>query len=72
MREFIVYRHGASEAPGAPEKMAVARVQAGSAEEACRLASLSVAVTASQHLTAEPAEEVDAREANLNRRAEAL
>ena len=52
--------------------MAVARIEAGSAEEACRLAAPRVTLHENQHLTAEPAEEVDARENNLNLRAEAL
>ncbi len=74
---YVVYRHGwharnQDPAHGLPEKMAVARVQADSAEEACRLASARVTLHNNQHLTAEPADEVDARENNLNLKAEAL
>jgi hypothetical protein len=74
MSEYVVYRHGWDEAnqnreQGAPEKMAVARVPAGSAEEACRLAARQVEVRAGQHLSAEPADQVDAKEAALNRTA---
>src|SRR5262249_55465403 len=43
MRQYIVYRHGWNEAnqrreDGAPEKMPVLRVDAGSPEDACRRA----------------------------------
>jgi hypothetical protein len=76
MREYVVYRHGWDEVDqwrdhGLPQKMAVARLLADSAEEACRLAYRNVALTAPQHLTAEPADEVDAREQALNRTARA-
>jgi len=77
MREFIVYRHGWNEvnqeaSHGLPEKMAVARVQADSPEEACRLAGANVSLVAGQYLSAEVAEEVDARLNNVNLRVEAL
>jgi hypothetical protein len=77
MREYVVYRHGwnddnQSPAQGLPEKMPVARVAAGSAEEACRLAAPRVTLHANQHLSAEPADEVDSRENNLNRTARSL
>ena len=77
MKEYVVYRHGwnaenQSPAAGLPEKMAVARIEAGSPEEACRLASPRVTLHENQYLSAEPAEEVDARENNLNLRAEVL
>ena len=61
MPEFIVYRtEGAN-------RRAVARVEAGSADDACRRATPTVALDAGQTLTAEPAEVVDARDAELNR-----
>lgn len=77
MKEYVVYRHGwnadnQSKDAGLPEKMAVARVEAPSPEAACRLAAPRVTLHENQHLTAEPAAEVDARENNLNLRAEAL
>jgi hypothetical protein len=64
---YVIYRHGWNErnqAPeqGLPEKMAVARMEASSPEEACRLAEGSVTLQAGQLLSAEPADEVDARE----------
>src|SRR5690242_16630563 len=77
MRQYVVYRHGWDEAnqnpaQGLPEKMCVARVEAGSPEEACRLALRQVSLRASQRLTAEPADEADAKEDALNLKAEAL
>ncbi|HEY7424565.1 MAG TPA: hypothetical protein VH682_10080 [Gemmataceae bacterium] len=77
MKEYVVYRHGwnaanQSPAAGLPKKMAVARLEAGSPEEACRQAAPRVTLHENQYLSAEPAEEVDARENNLNLRAEAL
>jgi hypothetical protein len=77
MRQYIVYRHGWNEAnqrpeTGVPEKMPVLRVDAESPEDACRLAARSVSVEAGQYLSAEPAAEVDAHEANLDLKAEAL
>ena len=74
-REYIVYRHGHNEqtqGAGLPDKMAVARISADSPEEACGLASRDVVVAAGQHLTAEPADVVDAKENDLSRRVEAL
>ena len=70
-REYVVYRHGwndanQSAALGLPEKMAVARVEAVSPEEACEQASKQVTLLANQHLSAEPAAEVDAKEQALN------
>ena len=77
MQLYVVYRHGWADAEqsaqdGLPRKMAVARVEADCPEEACRLAAREVSVAPNQHLSAEPAGEVDAREQNLNRRVEAL
>jgi hypothetical protein len=74
MKEYVVYRHGWSEANqspelGLPEKMAVARVQAASPEEACRLAAQQVTLADNQHLSAEPADLVDAKERDINRTA---
>ncbi len=42
MKEYVVYRHGWNDinqnaSHGLPEKMAVGRIEAESAEEACRL-----------------------------------
>lgn len=77
MKEYVVYRHGwnaNNQRPeaGLPEKMPVARVSAKGPEDACRRASGQVTVQPNQYLSAEPADEVDAREHNLNLRAEAL
>jgi hypothetical protein len=63
---FIVYRHRGS-GPDAADKRAVARVEAGSPEEACRLAASGVTLAVGQTLTAEPAELADAQEAQRNR-----
>ncbi len=77
MAHYVVYRHGYNDANqsaalGLPEKMAVARLEAASPDEACQLARRTATVLANQHLTAEPAESVDAHEDNLNLRVEAL
>lgn len=77
MKAYVVYRHGwnsVNQSPdaGLPEKMAVARVEADSPEEACQLAVPRVTLLKPQYLSAEPADEVDAHENNLNLRAEAL
>jgi hypothetical protein len=77
MKEYVVYRHGwnaVNQSPeaGLPEKMAVARLEADSPEEACRQAVARVTLLEHQYLSAEPADEVDAHENNLNLRAEAL
>ncbi len=77
MQQYIVYRHGWNENnqrqdAGLPEKMPVARIEAQSPEDACQRALQQVTVLANQFLTAEPAKEVDARENNLNLKAEAL
>ena len=71
MRMYVVYRHGwnaANQSPerGLPEKMPVARVQADSPEEACRLAAREVTLAENQRLSAEPAEVLDAKEAAIN------
>ena len=78
MTQYVVYRHGGNDVGGlwnikaAKEITPVLRVEADSPEEACRLAARSVTVQAGQYLSAEPASEVDAHEANLNLKAEAL
>jgi hypothetical protein len=77
MKEFVVYRHGwnadnQSPEAGLPEKMPVARIEAKDPDDACRQARGRVTLHDNQYLSAEPAEEVDARENNLNLRAETL
>ena len=77
MQEYIVYRHGwnetnQSQKAGLPEKMPVARIEAQNPEDACQRSLGQVTVCSNQYLTAEPADEVDARENNLNLKAEAL
>jgi hypothetical protein len=59
--EYIIYRTDGA------ERRPVARVEAATADEACRLARKDVTLTAGQTLTAEPAEAADAREAERNR-----
>jgi hypothetical protein len=76
MRRYVVYRHGYNEDDqradqGLPEKMAVLRLEADSPEDACQRAAPQVRVAANQYLSAEPPEEVDAREETLNRTARA-
>jgi hypothetical protein len=71
MPEYIVYREGWSDAnqkpsQGLPYRMAVRRLFADSAEEACRLAAGRVSLVPGQRFTAELAAEVDAREVELN------
>lgn len=77
MKQYVVYRHGwnadnQNPQAGLPEKMPVARIDADSPEDACRRAVTSVTLHDHQTLSAEPADEVDARENNLNLKAEAL
>jgi hypothetical protein len=77
MSWFVVYRHGfheSNQSPdrGQPEEMAVARVESADAEEACRLAAPQVTVAAGQRLSAEPADELDATEAEMNRTARTM
>jgi hypothetical protein len=74
MQQYVVYRHGWNEVSqnpqnGLPEKMAVARIDADSPEEACRLAQPQVLLLEGQYLSAEVAEVVDAKEEILNRKA---
>jgi hypothetical protein len=68
---YVVYRHGWDEANqsrehGQPQKMAVARVAADTPEEACRRVQAAVTLAPGQHLSAEPAKRVDAKENALN------
>jgi hypothetical protein len=77
MREYVVYREGWNQVnqnpdQGLPYKMPVARIIAGSPEEACQIAARSVTVLDNQRLTAEPAAVVDAREETLNTSPRAL
>jgi hypothetical protein len=77
MPQYVVYRHGwdpTNQDPsrGLPEKMPVARVDAGSPEEACRLAARDVTLVEGQYLSAAPADEVDARVNDLGLKAEAI
>jgi hypothetical protein len=77
MREYIVYRHGGvasveGEAPADHDKRPVARLQAHDADDACRRATGQVALAAGQWLSAESADEVDAKVNELSLRAEAL
>jgi hypothetical protein len=70
---FVVFRHGYNTAnnpsrDGGPEAVPVARVEADTAEEACRLASLRVTVYHNQYLYPRPADEVDAENAELDSR----
>ena len=77
MRQYVVYRHGwnaANQDParGLPEKMAVARVWADDADDACRRAAPEVTLVGGQRLSAEPADELDAKESDLNVRPDSL
>src|SRR5262249_8284125 len=77
VKEYVVYREGGSAAAQdpqqrRPDKRAVARVEADSPEEACRLAARDLTLDSGQYLSAEPAEEADAREAAMDRTARAL
>jgi len=77
MALYIVYRHGWDERnqppeQGLPEKMAVLRLEAGSAEEASRKAAEQVRLGPKQYLTAELAGPVDALEGTLGMKPEAL
>lgn len=77
MKEYVVYRHGwnpANQSPeaGLPEKMAVARIEANDPQDACRRAAPRITLHDKQYLSAEPADQVDSHENNLNLRAEAL
>lgn len=71
MPQYVVYRHGwnsANQDPnrGLPEKMAVARLDASSADEACRLAREQVTLEPNQRLAAEPADVADVQEWERN------
>jgi len=76
MTEFVIYRHGSDDLnqsadQGLPEKMAVARVFAENADEACRKAAGQVTLAPHQSLTAEPAADADEVEREMNRTARA-
>jgi hypothetical protein len=62
--EYIVYRSNPADATS---KRAVARLEATTAEEACRIAGPDVTLAAGEGLVAEPAATQDAREAERNR-----
>lgn len=71
MKQYVIYRHGwnadnQSPQAGLPEKMPVARIDADSPEDACQIAAAQATLHENQYLTAEPADEVDAYENNLN------
>ena len=61
MAEFIVYRTSAS------EQRAVARIEAVTAEDACRIVRPTVTLAPGETLTAELAEIADAKEVERNR-----
>jgi hypothetical protein len=67
---FYVYRYGSNAAnqPMEPGPVKVATVEADTADEACRLAARRVTCYANQQLAARPADEVDADEAEVDRR----
>ena len=76
MPQYVVYRHGFNEANqsparGQPEKMAVARLEAATPEEACRLAAQTVSLHPGQHFSAELAAQEDAQERAIDRTARA-
>jgi hypothetical protein len=62
--EYIVYRSNPADATG---KRAIARLEAASAEDACRIAGRDVTLDPDELLHAEPAQVEDAREAERNR-----
>jgi hypothetical protein len=73
----VVYRHDWNEIDqgpqhGLPEKRPVARVFADGPEAACQLAARQVTLLGGQTLSAEPADEVDAKVHDLSLEAEAL
>jgi hypothetical protein len=63
MTEYVVYRHGAAGAT------AVLRLTAADADAACHAAAGQVTLAPGERLTAEPAADADAKEADLNRSA---
>src|SRR4051794_40955085 len=77
MREYIVYRHGGDKATegetmAGRDERPVARLFAGDPAEACRLASAQVSLSQGQWLSAEPADQVDAKVNEIGLRQEAL
>lgn len=69
---YYVYRTGSNAAnqPMTCTPVHVATVEAATADEACELAAKRVTVYANQFLSAEIAEEVEAREAEIDERVE--
>ncbi len=67
---YYVYRTGSNAAnqPMTCEPVLVAEVSADTEDEACTLAAERVTVYNNQYLSAELAEEVDAREAEIDER----
>jgi hypothetical protein len=77
MREYIVYRHGGiesveGESPADVDKRPVARLLAEDPADACRRAAAGVTLAPGQRLSAEPADEVDAKVNEISLREEAL
>lgn len=75
--KFYIYRKGYNTAnqplaSGGPETQKVAEVEANSKDEAEKLALERVTVYNNQTLWAEPAEEVDARELEIDERVNLL
>lgn len=70
---FYVSRHGSNAVnQSMTPVLCIAEVEASSAEEACRLAEQRVTVYNNQHLSAQPAEEIDAQQAEIDRRVTVL
>jgi hypothetical protein len=77
MEQFIIYRHGwddsnRAQQQGLPPKMPVLRVEADNPEDALRQAASQISLTAQQHLSAELAAPIDAKEGALSIKPEAL
>jgi hypothetical protein len=62
--EYIVYRGNPADPDG---RRAVARVEAATAKDACRLAGKDLSLDPGERLSAEPAAAVDEKEVQLNR-----
>lgn len=74
MSKWTVSRYGSNAAnqPMEAGPVTVAEVEAGSEDEACRLAAKRVTVYNNQRLDAELTEEVEAREAEIDSRVKVL
>ncbi len=77
MREYIVYRHGGEEvvedeSPIDRDRRPVVRLLAADPAEACRQASTQVSLATGQWLTAESADDVDAKVNEIGKRQEAV